>query len=229
MAATPVIRARPTFAIVMLCVLAGAASLAAGPQRHVERTFDADPADVPPAGFMFAAMRQREPGTWLVRRFGDNGYLAHPAVAGRRGFSLAIADGEPMDDVAVTVRLRLSGGGRTAGLISRYQDPRNYYMTVLDLEDGELRMFRVFEGNRNQIEFRGDLELDPESWHTLKVIHRGDRATALLGGIPVFEDGQRVNRWFPAGRCGVMATGDTDAWFDDFRIEPARRGHTDRP
>lgn len=200
---------------------ASVASLTAGPQS--QRTFDAEPPDAPPAGFTFAAMRQAEPGSWVIRREETNGFLSHPAVAGSRGFSMAIADSDPLGDVAVSVRIRLAGGNRLAGIISRYQNPQNYYMTVLDLEDGELRMFRVFEGNRNQIEHREDLELNPAIWHVLKVVHHERSVTALLNGVPVFEDGNRVNRAFPPGRCGVITAGDTDASFDDFRVEPARR------
>jgi len=217
---------RPALAFVVVCV-AGAAALADGPQRPGERTFDADPPDAPPAGFTLAFMRQSEPGAWLVRRDGANGVLTHPAVPGSRGYSMAIADGEPMTDVVVTVRVRLGEGGQTAGIISRYIDAGNFYMTLLDLADGQLRMYRVYEGNRNLIERRENLELDPSSWHTLKVVHRDERVFALLGGIPVFEDRRRVNRGFPAGRCGLAVTGDSGAWFDDFRIEPVRRdrGH----
>lgn len=219
------ISTRSAVALAVACAT-GVSALAAGPQNR-ERSFDREPVNEAPAGFSFAAMRQPEPGVWLVRRDGTNGILAHPAVAGSRGFAMAIADGTPLTDVAVSVKLRTSGGRRTAGIISRYQDPRNYYLTVLDLEDRELRMFRVFEGNLNRIELKRELELDPDSWHTLKVVHREHVVYALLGGIRVFEDRNNVNAAFPAGRCGLMATGDTEAWFDDFAVEPIRP-HTER-
>lgn len=216
---------RSLFGTIVVGVLA-VTTVAAGPQRGNVRTFDAESPDAPPTGFKFASMRQETPGAWLIRRDESGGRLAHPGIENSRGFSMAIADGEPMGDVAVSVRLRLSGGRRVGGIISRYQDAGNYYMTLLDLEDGELRMYRVFEGNRNRIEFRDNLELDPESWLALKVVHRDNVVYALLGGVRVFEDSQAVNRAFPPGRSGLIATGDTDAWFDDLHVEPVRSGHT---
>jgi hypothetical protein len=137
---------------------------------------------------------------------------------------MAIADGPPLGDVAVAARIRLPGRG-SAGLISRYQDARNYYMTTLDIEDGEMRMYRVFEGNRHRLEFRDDLELDPNAWHALKVVHLDDIVYAMVGGIRVFVDRDRINQAFPSGRCGLIAIGDTEAWFDDLTIEPARAGY----
>ena len=210
--------------VIVLLAAVAASAVAAGPQRRAERNFDEDAPDAAPAGFKFASMRQEDPGVWLIRREGANGFLAHPAAEGARGFSMAIADGLPIGDVAASVRVRLSGRG-SAGLISRYQDARNYYMTLLDIEDGEMRMYRVFEGNRNRIEFRDDLELDPNAWHTLKVVHLERSVYAMVGGIRVFEDRQPVNHAFPAGQCGLIAIGDTEAWFDDLTVEPVRSGH----
>lgn len=204
------------------------AAAAPGPQLAVQFAFDGLPSGVAPKDFVFASMRQSEPGTWEVRRLDKNGFLAHSIQSGSRGYAMAIAPGSDLRDLAVSARLRLTDGALSGGLISRYEDANNYYATVLDLRRGQLRMYRIFHGNRNQIEFKDDLQLDFASWHTLKVVHRDNSVSAYLGGIKVFEDRDNRNRAFAAGRCGVLASGDSEVWFDDLHIEPGGR-HTITP
>jgi hypothetical protein len=215
---------KTAFASLTAIVFAAAAAVAPpGAQRAVERTFDAVKEGAPPADFTFAAIRQATPGNWLVRKDAGNAYLAHLAQEDSRGSSLAIAHGAPFGDVVVSARVRLLGGSMTGGVISRYHDDKNYYATMLDLRRGQLRMYRVFEGNYIRIETKDDLQLDASSWHTLKVVHRDNSVYAYLGGIRVFEDRDSRNRAFAPGRCGVIAAGDAEAWFDDVRIDPEGR------
>lgn len=200
-----------------------------GPQGALEFTFERLAGGGAPRDFEFSAMRQRSAGTWEVRQAARNGFLAHRRQEDSHGYAMAIAPGSDLRDLAVTARLRLMEGAGTGGIVSRYQDARNYYATVLDLRRGQLRMYRIFEGNRNMIEFKDDLQLDPASWHTLKVVHSDNFVSAYLGGIKVFEDRDNRNRAFAAGRCGVLATGDSEVWFDDLRIEFGGRRHIETP
>lgn len=211
----------PPLAALIVALLTGGA--AAAGQRHV-RTFDADPPGQPPPGFTFAAMRQPAPGTFVVRRDGANGLVVHPGDAGASGFSIAVASGEPAAELTLSVRLRLAGGGRAGGVVWRYADARNYYAAVLDLARAELSMYRVINGNMIKIEEEDDLELDPEAWHVLKVVHADDEVRVLLGGIRVFTDNERRHgRLLPRGHAGLFAAGASEVWFDDFTIEPGRR------
>jgi hypothetical protein len=203
------------------CALAAALVLAgaAAPLAPIQ-TFDADPPGARPPGFTFAAMRRPAPGVWLIRRAGANGYLAHEADAAQRGFGLALSAADPPRDASVSVRLRLAGGSRAAGLVWRYQNEDNHYQVVLDLVRRELAMYRVVGGNRIRVEDEDDLDLDADAWHTLKVAHDGPKIRVSLGGIRVFEDEDRT---FRSGRAGLIAAADADVWFDDFRMDPAGR------
>jgi len=188
-----------------------------------EHTFDTDKVGQPPATFEFAAMRQDTPGRWLVRRDGSNGALVHEADAAAAGYALALSPASPLRDLEASVRVRLAGGTRAGGLVWRYRDPQHYYATVLDLVEGELALFRVTEGNRTFLEREDDLELDPNAWHTLRVVHDESRIVVSLGGIRVFEERDRRYDRDETGRTGVIAAGEAEAWFDDLRIEPERR------
>ena len=168
-------------------------------------------------------MRQDTPGTWRVRRDGANGVLVHQAAEGAAGFGLALAPDAPLRDVQASVRLRLAGGARAGGLVWRYADANNYYGAILDLMRAEVVLFRVSAGNRTFLEREDDLELDPDAWHTLKIVHDESRIQVSLGGIRVFEErDRRYDRDTAPGRAGVIAAGAAEVWFDDLRIEPDR-------
>jgi hypothetical protein len=187
-------------------------------------TFDHDKTGAPPPGFVLAAMRQPAAGTWLVRRQGARGHLVHEADPSAHGYALAIRPEAAPRDLTISVRLRLAGGSRSGGLVWSYQDVQNYHASVLDLARGEVAMYRMAAGNRIQVEFEDDLELDTDAWHTMKVVHTADSTRISLGGIRVFEDEHR-NRTDrgAAGRVGLIASGDAEVWFDDLRIGAAAR------
>jgi hypothetical protein len=201
--------------------LAAAATL--GAQTLLTRTFDEDKGTGVPAGFTLAAMRQPDPGRWALRRQGAETSLTHAATAGAAGFAIAVADASAIQDLSATVRLRLAGGARSGGVVWRYRDAQNFYAAILNLTRGTLAGYRVTDGNMIRIEgmFEDDLELDPNAWHTLKIVHDGAQMSVSLGGIRVFEENDRRDR-IRSGLVGLIATGDSDVWFDDLRVEVRR-------
>jgi hypothetical protein len=207
------------FSFAAACFVVG---MGASDQQAAIFGFDNDKTGAPPAGFVFAAMRQPAPGSWEVRRTGTSGYLVHETDAGAHGYAFAVHDGPDWRDLSVSVRLRLTGGRRAGGLVWHYLDNQHYYAAVLDLAQGELSLYRVAGGNRIRMEFEDDLELDPEAWHTMKVNHTAKSTRVSLGGIRVFEDAHRGQDRPDAGKVGLIAAGDASVWFDDLRIDPPR-------
>ena len=202
------------------CIAVGALASAGQPDTVVD--FDHDKVGAPPAGFVFAAMRQPTPGTWLVRKTGPATYLEHETDGSAQGYALAVYDGPTWRDLTVSVRLRLSGGRRAGGLVWHFVDSQHYYAAVLDLAQGELSLYRMAGGNRIRMEFEDDLELDPDAWHTMKVTHTAKSTRVSLGGIRVFEDAHRGQDRPDAGKVGVIAAGDALAGFDDLRVDVPR-------
>jgi len=218
--------ARPVASVALACL--ATAALVAG-QRDSVHTFDADRPGRPPEGFTLAAMRQPAPGVWTVTRDGASGRLEHPADPASRGYSLAIAPGTALRDVLATVRVRLLSGARAAGVVWGYEDANNFLAVVLDLGRADLALYRVRGGNRVRLESKGDLELDPDAWHTLKVVQSGGSVWASLGGIRVFEERFERGRDAAGGRAGLIATGDSHVWFDDLRVEEPRERRSEGP
>ena len=198
------------------------AALAA--QEGWRQTFDSERPDQPPAGFTFAAMRQSDAGRWLVQRHDTHTFLSHQAQSGATGYALAVENRPAPDDVSAAVRLRLVAGARVGGLVWRYQDDNNYYALLLDLHKSDLSIYRVASGVRIRLDVADELELDADAWHSLKVSHIESHIRVSLGGVPVFaeEDRRAYRRGATAGRVGLIATGDSETWFDDLHVEPKR-------
>ena len=132
-------------------------------------------------------------------------------------FAVAIFSGAQYQDVELSVRLKATAGARAAGLVWKYQDAQNHYAVQLDLVKQELAMYRVSSGNRIRLEREDDLELDPDAWHSLKVLQEDGEIRVYLGGIRVFSERDRQVRG-PAS-VGLWTSGDTTCLFDDFRVE----------
>jgi hypothetical protein len=188
-------------------------------ENVVLRTFDEDKVGSPPAGFVMGAGRDAISDRWVVQRVDNLRVLSYlGGTAPRDSFAVAVYSGAQYQDVRISVRLKANSGARTAGLVWKYHDPMNHYAVQLDLAKQELSMYRLAGGNRIRVEHEDDLELDPEAWHSLRIVQDGGETRVYLGGIRVFTDRERAAR-APAG-VGLWASGDTAAMFDDFRIEP---------
>ena len=187
-------------------------------QAVVLRTFEDDKVGAPPPGFALAAGRDAPADAWSVKREGTARVLAHEGrQSPHDSYSVAIFSPAQYQDVQVSVRLKASGGGRTAGLVWKYQDPQNHYSAQLDLVRQEISLYRVVNGNRIRLEHEDDLELDPDAWHSLKIFQENGQIRVYLGGIRVLSERDRMPR--SRASVGIWAGGDSTVMFDDFRIE----------
>jgi len=187
-------------------------------QNVVLRTFEDDKIGAPPAGFSMAAGRDAASDRWTVKREGTARVLAHDGTPSPAdSFAVAVFSTLQYQDVQVSVRLKAIGGGRTAGLVWKYQDPLNHYSAQLDLAKQELAIYRVVNGNRIRLEREDGLELDPDAWHSLKIFQERGEIRVYLGGIRVFSERDRLPR--SRASVGIWTGGDSTVMFDDFRIE----------
>ena len=192
---------------------------AAGPQHVLTRTFEEDKIGGPPSGFVTAVGRDGPREGWSVQREGAGRILLHQGRSSPPdGFAVAILSGIQYHDVQVSVRMKATGGARSAGVVWKYQDPLNHYGALLDLVKQELAVYRVSSGNRIRLEREDDLEVDPDAWHSLKIFQEQGEIRVYLGGIRVFAERDRQSRGAPSS-VGVWSSGDTTVMFDDFRVE----------
>jgi hypothetical protein len=202
------------------------ATQGSGVAQRTAWSFEDFPPGRPPAGFLFASSPKDQSGQWTVVRDGTNtvlGQLRH----GPSGIQLAVVEGPSFADLVLSVRVRLLEGARSAGVVWHYRDADNYYLARLDLQEQDVRIYRVVAGQRTRLEEEDDLELEAGAWHLIKVEHRGTRMRLLINGVPVGDARDRTGQ--EAGAVGLW-TSDSSAWFDDLSVQPApgERGRGDR-
>lgn len=152
--------------------------------------------------------------------FGQSATGSHDAVFPLLYDSVICRDGD------VSVKFKIAGGrpDQTAGLVFRYHDQNNYYLLNFSVDHKKVRLVRVLNGQFQTIGTTGQQEengishdLQAGQWYVTKVIFRGPHLRVLLGNRKLFEveDSQLQS----PGKTGVWTRGQTQASFDDFRVD----------
>jgi hypothetical protein len=182
-------------------------------------TFDRMTAGAPPSGFSFARTGSGRPGHWVVRSADDA--PSAPNVLAQEDsdrtdyrFPLAIADSVSLRDVSVSVRCKPVGGrvDRACGIVWRYQDENNYYLTRANALEDNVCWYYVQNGRRIEVK-RVRVSVVPGVWHTLRADMRGDHIEVY------FNDKKLIDvhdaRFKAAGRVGVWTKADSYTLFDN--------------
>lgn len=188
------------------------------------RTFDDDAVSRAPAGFSFGRTGSGRQGQWVVRAEPGAPSGAHvlaqlDADDTDSRFPVAVMNDPSLRDVRVSVRCKMVSGrvDQACGLVARYKDENNYFITRANALEGNIRLYTVEAGERHQLASWSGA-VTPNVWHALQLDVRGDH-------LEVFWDGQRVmdehdSTFAEAGRVGVWTKADSIASFDDLRAEP---------
>jgi hypothetical protein len=103
-------------------------------------------------------------------------------------------------------------GDQGCGLVWRYRDANNYYLTRANALEDNVRLYHVKDGRRIQFaSWNG--KVASGRWHSLRVDAKGDR-------FEVYFDGQKVldakdSTFAEAGSVGVWTKADSVIQFDD--------------
>jgi hypothetical protein len=182
--------------------------------------FDQDEAGKPPQGFSFALTGQGKPGVWVVRK--DD--ATHGSV-------LVQTDADPTDyrfpvaayndfsgtDVNLSVQFKaLSGkGDQGAGLVWRYRDQNNYYVTRCNALEDNCTIYHVVNGRRVAFQNKG-VKVASNVWHTLRLDAAGDHFVVTYDGAKVLDATDQTFKG--AGKVGLWTKADSVIAFDDFSI-----------
>ena len=182
--------------------------------------FEGDEVGKAPKGFSFALTGQGKPGVWIVKK--DDA---------THGNVLVQTDGDPTDyrfpvavyndftgtDVTLSVAFKaISGkGDQGAGLVWRYRDANNYYVTRCNALEDNCTIYHVVNGRRQAFQNKS-VKVASNVWHMLRVDAVGDHFVVTYDGNKVldakdatFKDGGKVGLWTKAD--SVMA-------FDDLSV-----------
>ncbi len=149
-------------------------------------------------------------------------------MASNTEFPLAVFDKVICRDGDLSVKFKIAANARrvkAAGIVWRYQDPQNYYLLQFSVDERNLALFRVQNGQMHLVPVLrghpGDIgvshELHTDQWYVAKVIFRGKSIRVLFGNRQLFD---ALDDSLPTpGKTGLWTRGGTVASFDDFRID----------
>jgi 3-keto-disaccharide hydrolase len=186
--------------------------------------FDTDRVDFPPTRMSFTKTGRGRAGRWVVRA--DVTAPSAPNVLAQTDtddtdyrFPIAVLAEPTAANVRVRVRCKPVSGrvDRACGIVVRYKDESNYYVTRANALEGNIRFYVVERGKRKQLaSFEG--RVTANAWHDFRIEARGDRFTvACWDGKQVLD---QKDATFPAtGRVGLWTKADSVTYFDDLEVE----------
>ena len=134
-------------------------------------------------------------------------------------FPVAVAEAPVLKNLRLEVRCKPVSGkvDEACGLVFRFQDADNYYVTRANATEDNVRLYHVVKGKRRQ--FAGwNGKVASRTWHTLAVEARGDRFQVFFDGKPVID--AKDDTFKDAGKVGVWTKADSVTYFDALTVNP---------
>ena len=182
--------------------------------------FEKDEVGKPPAGFSFSLTGQGKPGVWVVRKDDashGNVLVQTDGDTTDYRFPVAVYNGFSGPDVELSVQFKgISGkGDQGAGLVWRYRDQNNYYITRCNALEDNCTIYHVVNGRRVAFQNR-NVKVATNVWHTLKLEAVADHFVVTYDGNKVLD--ARDHTFKEAGKVGLWTKADSVMAFDDFTI-----------
>jgi hypothetical protein len=193
-------------------------------KKSTTLTFDSDKADAKPAGFSFGRTGKGREGKWVIKAVDDapsgKQVLAQQdADKTDSRFPVAVVDAHSLADVAVSVKCKPVSGkvDQACGLVARFQDANNYYLTRANALEGNVRFYFVKDGKRKEVASWSG-KVSSGTWHDYKFDVKGDRFVISFDGKQVLD--VKDTTFAKAGKVGLWTKADSVTYFDDLTVEP---------
>jgi len=188
--------------------------------QTVKLEFEKDDVGKPPKGFSFALTGQGKPGVWIVKKDDQaHGNVLVQTDADRTDyrFPVAVYDDFTAKDVDLSVQFKaISGrGDQGAGLVWRYRDQNNYYITRCNALEDNCTIYHVVNGRRQAFQ-NHNVKVASNVWHTLRVEATGDHFVVTYDGNNVLDAKDATFK--DAGKVGLWTKADSVMAFDDFSL-----------
>ena len=129
---------------------------------------------------------------------------------------ILLYDNEIYADFTLITRFRIVSGSaaRTAGVVFRAADEKNFYAVCANAADNRVTFFKVV-GNVHGAPIGGSLKVAPGDWHDLKVICKGTEIRCEVDGqtFPPLNDTS-----LSSGKVGFFTQADTVGEFAESRV-----------
>src|SRR5438876_678063 len=148
-------------------------------------TFENDRVGAPPAEFEFARTGNGPEGKWTVEpeRGNEKNHVLLQSSADKTDyrFPVAVLKDESLRDVTLRVRARPLAGevDQGFGLVWRYRDANNYYITRCNADEDNCTIYHTIKGSRRAFQDH-PVKVATNVWHTLKMEARGNHFIVWL-------------------------------------------------
>jgi len=174
--------------------------------------FDNEEVDKLPADWTGAT------STWLIAREGSNKAMKQAGKNEGDKFNICVQNKLTYQNLEMEVRIKALEGreDQGGGLVWRYRDAKNYYITRANPLENNFRVYKVVNGNRKQME-SANVSIKKDEWYTIKVVMTGNRITCYYNGQKLLSHSDGT---FPtAGLVGFWSKADAVSLFDDLKIK----------
>ena len=209
---------RDSCVVAIGCVLLAAATVLVAQALHLD--FEKDEIGKAPKGFSFALTGQGKPGVWVVKKDDaahGNVLVQTDADTTDYRFPVAMYDDFTAKDVDLLVQFKaISGkGDQGAGLVWRYRDQNNYYITRCNALEDNCTIYRVINGRRQAFQ-NHNVRVASNTWHVLRVEASGDHFVVTYDGTKTLDANDETLK--DAGKIGLWTKADSVIYFDDLSI-----------
>lgn len=191
-------------------------------KAHSVDGFESGTMGQPPVGYRGGLTGGGPPGRWVLENAPDA--PSGRAVLAQRDaddtdfrFPHLVDDRVVARDVTAAVMFKAVSGrvDQAAGLVVRWQDSNNYYIARANALEGNVRLYRVVNGQRRQFA-SANVEVTAARWHGMAIEVRGQHLRVFYDGRLLFEADDATFQ--QAGKAGVWTKADSVTLFDDLRI-----------
>ncbi len=141
--------------------------------------------------------------------------------SGPNTFNLALVENGSFRDVDLSVKIQPNSGTKDqgGGLVWRVKDERNYLLCRINPLESNIRVYRVENGERTQLQTAA-LVTKAGFWYTLRVVMSGDRITCYVNTVEFIS--AREGTMKDAGTVGLWTKGDAATSFDNFSVQEVK-------
>jgi len=201
--------------LVVFCTVTTAHKAFAQPGDELKFNFDNEEVGKLPADWTAAV------STWVIALDGNNKAMKQAGKSEGDRFNICVQNKLKYQNLEMEVRIKPLEGeeDQGGGLVWRYQDSKNYYITRANPLENNFRVYRVVNGNRKQMK-SANVTMTKGEWFTIKVVTTGNNIDCYYNGQKLLSHSDET---FPnAGLVGFWSKADAVSLFDDFRVRPLK-------
>lgn len=193
-------------------------------QTHLDQTraqwdFDDIPVGKLPPGWATANTRAPATTTWACEASEQGNALVQTSTTGaNQQFNICISDLHRVNaDMSVRVKAKSGVIDQGGGLVWRFADPQNYYVARWNPLEDNVRVYKVVDGVRTQLD---TAKVPPgDGWRTLRIVTYGRDIRGYLDGQLILE--AEDDQFAQPGGIGLWTKADAVTAFADLQVVAA--------